>query len=64
MKDWKTKLSKREREVCELVLKDFSNKEIAEKLGINERTVEVHRATIYNKLQVPSQKETLKAICI
>ncbi len=41
-------LSKREMEVLNLVLKEFNNKEIAEKLFISNRTVETHK---YNLLQ-------------
>lgn len=44
------RLSAREREVAELVLDGLSNKEIARRLFISHRTVEVHRAHIMQKL--------------
>lgn len=43
-------LSKREKEVVQLVAMGYKNKEVAEKLGIAAKTVETHRANIMNKL--------------
>lgn len=45
----KPKLSTREIEVLNLVAKEFSNEQIAEKLFISERTVEAHRRNIFIK---------------
>ena len=45
-------LSAREKEVLDLILAGNMNKVIGEKLGISTRTVEVHRAHIFNKTQV------------
>jgi two-component system, LuxR family, response regulator DctR len=45
-------LSLREREVLELILGGKMNKVIADQLGISMRTVEVHRAHIFDKMQV------------
>lgn len=42
-------LTKREREVFDLLTSGHSNKEIAERLGISARTVEDHRAAIVAK---------------
>ena len=47
-----TTLSSREHEVLELILLGKMNKVIADKLGISMRTVEVHRAHIFDKMQV------------
>jgi DNA-binding NarL/FixJ family response regulator len=46
-------LSKRELEILYLVLKEYNNKEIAEKLFISSRTVETHK---YNLLQKTNSK--------
>jgi two-component system, LuxR family, response regulator FixJ len=43
-------LSPRERQVMEMVTAGTANKHIACKLGISERTVEVHRAKVMKKL--------------
>lgn len=50
-------LSAREREVLDLILAGKMNKVIADKLDISMRTVEVHRAHIFDKMQVKSAVE-------
>ena len=52
-----TPLSKRERDVVDLLLAGKSNKLIAHALGITERTVEFHLKNIYTKYQVNSRME-------
>jgi len=47
-------LSSRERQVLEDVLRGRLNKQIASDLGINERTVKVHRKSIMAKLKISS----------
>jgi two-component system, NarL family, nitrate/nitrite response regulator NarL len=42
-------LTEREREILKLIAKEFSNKQMAEKLFISERTVETHRKNIFRK---------------
>ncbi|WP_426103101.1 response regulator transcription factor [Massilia sp. TSP1-1-2] len=50
-------LSAREREVLELILAGMMNKVVADKLGISMRTVEVHRAHIFDKMEVKTAVE-------
>lgn len=45
-------LSKREKEVAWAVAAGASNKEIARRMGITERTVKAHLSTIFERLQV------------
>jgi FixJ family two-component response regulator len=48
------RLTKREREVCELVASGMLNKQIASQLGIAEKTIKVHRGRVMHKLEVDS----------
>jgi two-component system response regulator DctR len=50
-------LSAREREVLDLILEGKMNKVVADKLNISMRTVEVHRAHIFDKMQVKTAVE-------
>jgi two-component system response regulator DctR len=50
-------LSVREREVLDLILAGKMNKVIADQLGISMRTVEVHRAHIFDKMNVKTAVE-------
>ncbi len=43
------RLTRRELEVLQLIAKDYSTAEIADKLFISERTVETHRKNIFSK---------------
>lgn len=52
-----TRLSTREREVMELIVAGKLNKVVAGELGISMRTVEVHRASVFEKMQVRSAVE-------
>jgi two-component system response regulator FixJ len=45
------RLSKREREVLEIVVAGHSNKVVAERLGISTKTIEVHRAHAMKKME-------------
>jgi DNA-binding CsgD family transcriptional regulator len=53
------RLSKREKEVVDLVLQGKGNKQIALSLGISVRTVEFHLKNIYAKFQVGSRIELI-----
>jgi FixJ family two-component response regulator len=48
------RLTKREREVCDLVALGLLNKQIAYELGLSEKTVKVHRGRVMHKLEVDS----------
>jgi RNA polymerase sigma factor (sigma-70 family) len=50
-------LSVREREVFRFVVKGLLNKQIADELGIVEKTVKVHRARLMEKMQAESLAE-------
>jgi len=55
-------LSGREREVLDLILQGKMNKVIADKLGISMRTVEVHRAHIFDKMNVKTAVELARLL--
>jgi two-component system, LuxR family, response regulator DctR len=52
-----TDLTDRERDVMLLVAKGLPNKLIADQLSISVRTVEVHRARVFDKMEVKSAVE-------
>lgn len=49
-----SRLTRREREVCDLVARGLPNKEIAYELGMSEKTVKTHRGRVMRKLEVDS----------
>ena len=55
------RLTKREREILELIAAGHQNREIATQLGISARTVEVHKARIMEKLECRSLAELMRA---
>jgi len=55
-------LSSREREVLDLILSGKMNKVIADELGISMRTVEVHRAHIFDKMNVKTAVELARLL--
>jgi len=54
-------LSERESEIFNLIVQGLPNKVIAKQLNLSTRTVEVHRANIFEKLGVHSFAELVKA---
>ena len=56
------RLSTRERQVMELVLAGKLNKNIADELQISIRTVEVHRASVFDKMGVRTAVELARLI--
>lgn len=55
-------LTTRERQVMELVLAGKLNKVIADELGITMRTVEVHRAHVFEKMEVKTAVELAQVL--
>lgn len=55
-------LTTREREVLELIVNGYRNKQIADCLGISVRTVEVHRRNIMDKLGVKTQAQLFREV--
>ena len=55
-------LSLREREVLDLILAGKMNKVIADELGISMRTVEVHRAHVFDKMNVKTAVELARLL--
>ena len=53
-------LTRREREVMDLVIAGKANKQIAELLCVSEKTVEVHRKHVMNKMQASSVVELVR----
>jgi DNA-binding NarL/FixJ family response regulator len=53
-------LSEREREIVQLLVEGYRNKEIAAKLGVGAKTVEGHRAAIMRKLKLKAFSEPVR----
>lgn len=57
VKELPFKLTKREKQILDLVLQLKNNKDIAEELSISKRTAEVHRFNLMKKLEVKNLME-------
>lgn len=55
-------LTRREREICDLVTNGLSNREIAAALGISHRTAQVHRGHVMRKMQAATLADLI-ALC-
>lgn len=56
------RLTGRERDVMDLILRGKLNKVIADQLGISMRTVEVHRSNVFSKMGVRSAVELARLL--
>ena len=56
----KVKFTERELEVMKLVKKEIPDKEIAAILSLSQRTVEIHRKNILNKIRVQNNTERIQ----
>jgi DNA-binding NarL/FixJ family response regulator len=55
-------LSVREHEVAELVVEGLRNKDIAERMGISEKTVKTHLTHVYQRLGIATRTELVAAM--
>jgi DNA-binding NarL/FixJ family response regulator len=55
-------LTKREREISELIADRMTNKQIAARLFLSEKTIESHIRNVFNRLGVSSRVEVARAI--
>ena len=55
-------LTPRETEVMQMVVDGNANKVIAIDLGVSERTVEIHRARVMEKMRASSLPELVKMV--
>jgi FixJ family two-component response regulator len=54
------RLTGREREVLDHLILGMTNKHIAEELGISQRTIEIHRARIREKMEARSLADLIR----
>lgn len=57
-------LSRRENDVAQLVIKGLANREVAEKLGISIKTVEIHRSRVMSKMQAKRLAELMDKVAV
>lgn len=57
-------LTSREREVMEQVVEGKANKVIASDLGVSQRTVEIHRARVMEKMQAGSLAQLVRMVLV
>ena len=60
LEERRARLTDRQREVFDELMKGLQTKEVARHLGLSHRTVEVHRANILDRLEVSSFSQLLR----
>jgi FixJ family two-component response regulator len=55
-------LTPREREVMKFIVSGVSNRELAERLGLSSRTVEIHRSKIMRKMEARSLQDLVRMV--
>lgn len=56
----RTPLTRRETDVLQLIARGYTNKQVADALGLSVRTVETHRANLLAKLNVASRVDLVR----
>jgi two-component system response regulator FixJ len=56
------RLTSREREIMNFLVRGVSSRKLAEHLGLSSRTVEIHRSKIMHKLEVASLPELVRLV--
>lgn len=64
VRDHLATLTARERHVMDQVVQGKANKVIASDLGISQRTVEIHRARVMDKMKVNSLAQLVRAVLV
>ena len=62
LEERRARLTDRQRDVFDALMRGLQTKEVARRLGLSHRTVEVHRANILEQLQVGSFSQLLREL--
>ena len=62
LEERRARLTDRQRDVFDALMRGLQTKEVARRLGLSHRTVEVHRANILERLQVGSFSQLLREL--
>jgi two-component system response regulator FixJ len=62
LKERYKRLTSREREIMNFLVRGVSSRKLAEHLGLSSRTVEIHRSKIMRKLEVASLPELVRMV--